>query len=65
MDENLNISDTAQLAVVIRVVFQDFMAEEGMQTVLPLKGRTREDIYQAFKISNSTADIPLISCLCY
>jgi hypothetical protein len=44
MDESLDISDTAQLAVMIRVVFQDHMAKEGMQTVLPLKERTRENI---------------------
>ena len=49
-DESVDRSDTAQLAVFIRMVFDDFSTKEEFLTLLPLKTATREvDIYNAVK----------------
>ena len=40
MGESLDTA-TAQLAVVIRKVLQDYLAKKETLTILPLKGRTR------------------------
>jgi hypothetical protein len=42
MGESLDTA-TAQLAVVIRKVLQDYLAKKETLTILPLKGRTRGD----------------------
>lgn len=49
-DESIDSSDTAQLAVFIRMVFDDFSTKEEFLTLLPLKTITRGvDIYNAVK----------------
>ena len=49
-DESVDSSDTAQLAVFIRMVFDDFSTKEEFLTLLPLKTTTRGvDIYNAVK----------------
>lgn len=49
-DESTDLTDTAQLCIFIRMVFDDMSATEELLTILPLKGQTRgQDIYSAFK----------------
>ncbi|KAK0142715.1 General transcription factor II-I repeat domain-containing protein 2A [Merluccius polli] len=49
-DESVDRSDTAQLAVFIRMVFDDFSTKEEFLTLLPLKATTRGvDVYNAVK----------------
>ncbi len=49
-DESVDLSDTAQLAVFIRMVFDDFSTKEEFLTLRPLKTTTRGfDIYKVFK----------------
>lgn len=49
-DESVDSSDTAQLAVFIRMVFDDFSTKEEFLTLLQLKTTTRGvDIYNAVK----------------
>ena len=49
-DESTDISDTAQLAVMVRMVFSNFTVKEDMLQILPMKGQTRdEDIYNKFR----------------
>lgn len=37
-DESTDISDTAQLAIMVRMVFSDFTVKEELLKVLPMKG---------------------------
>ncbi|XP_050505187.1 general transcription factor II-I repeat domain-containing protein 2A-like [Diabrotica virgifera virgifera] len=47
-DESIDISDTSQLAIFVRMIFDDFTAKEELVKIIPLKGRTRgEDIFSS------------------
>ncbi|XP_056138883.1 general transcription factor II-I repeat domain-containing protein 2-like [Lampris incognitus] len=49
-DESVDSSDAAQLAVFIRMVFDDFSTKQEFLTLLPLKTTTRGvDVYHAVK----------------
>jgi hypothetical protein len=49
-DELTNISDTAQLAIMMRMVFSDFTVKEELLKVLSMKRQTKgEDICNTFK----------------
>ena len=44
------VSDTAQMCIFIRMVFNDIIAKEELLTVLLMKEYTRgDDIFQSFK----------------
>ncbi|CAM4650791.1 unnamed protein product [Leuciscus chuanchicus] len=59
-DESVDLSDTAQLAVFIRMVFVDFSSKEEFLTLLPLKTTTRGvDIYNVFKTYCVEKRVPL------
>ncbi|XP_023232148.1 zinc finger BED domain-containing protein 5-like [Centruroides sculpturatus] len=59
-DESTDISDTAQLAVMVRMVFSDFTVKEDLLKILPMKGRTTgEDIYKIFITYAKSIDMPL------
>lgn len=59
-DESTDISDTAQLAVMVRMVFSNFTVKEDMLQILPMKGQTRgEDIYNTFKTYAKSINMPL------
>ena len=59
-DESVDSSDTAQLAVFIRMVFEDFSTKEEFLSLLPLKTTTRgEDIYNVVKDFVLKANVPL------
>ncbi|XP_075768584.1 general transcription factor II-I repeat domain-containing protein 2A-like [Pelodiscus sinensis] len=59
-DVSTDISDTAQLAVMVRMVFSDFTIKEELLKVLPMKGRTKgEDIYNLFKSYATSISMPL------
>lgn len=60
LDESTDISDTAQLCVIIKMVFNDFTTKEEFLMLLPLKGRTQgKDIYDAFINFASGSQLPL------
>jgi hypothetical protein len=49
-DESTDISGTAQLATMVRMVFSDFTVKEELLKVSPVKRQTKcEDIYNTFK----------------
>ncbi|KAG8222197.1 hypothetical protein J437_LFUL001289, partial [Ladona fulva] len=57
---NTDISDRSQLAVIIRILFDDFTVKEELLKILPLKKRTRgEDIYNVFKTYAAEIGLPL------
>lgn len=59
-DESTDISDTAQLAVMVRMVFSNFTVKEDLLTILPMKGQTRgEDIYNIFRTYANSINMPL------
>ncbi|KAG8237259.1 hypothetical protein J437_LFUL011289 [Ladona fulva] len=59
-DESMDISDTSQLAVIIRMVFNDSTVKEELLKILPLKKRTREeDIYNVSKTHAAEIGVPL------
>lgn len=59
-DESTDISDTAQLAVMVRMVFDNFTAKEDLLQILPMKGQTRgKDIYHAFRTYAESINMPL------
>ncbi|KAG8234997.1 hypothetical protein J437_LFUL013877 [Ladona fulva] len=59
-DESMDISDTSQLAVIIRMVFNDFTVKEELLKILPLKKRMQgEDIYNVFKTYAAEIGLPL------
>ena len=59
-DESTDISDTAQLAVMVRMVFSNFTVKEDMLQILPMKGQTRdEDIYNTFRTYAKSINMPL------
>lgn len=58
--QSLDVTDTAQLAVFIRMVFQDSTTTDDFLTLLHLKDRTRgEDIFNEFKKYVHDNDIPI------
>ena len=59
-DESTDISDTAQLLVFIRMVFEDFTSKEELLGMISLKERTRGiDIFEAFKNLLNDLKVPL------
>lgn len=59
-DESTDISDTAQLAVMVRMVFSNFTVKEELLQILPMKGQTRgEDIYNTFRTYAKSINMPL------
>ena len=59
-DESTDIVDTAQLAVFVRMVFEDFETKEELVQVMPLSGRTTgNDIFLAFKNLIKSENIPV------
>jgi hypothetical protein len=59
-DESTDVADTAQLAVMVTMVFSDNSTKEVILTILPLKRKTRgEDIYHALKDYASHINLPL------
>jgi hypothetical protein len=49
-DESADISETAQLATMVRMIFSDFTVKEELLKVLSMKRQTKgEDIYNTFK----------------
>ena len=59
-DESTDISDTAQLAVIVRMVFSNFTVKEDMLQILPMKGQTRgEDIYKTIRTYAKLINMPL------
>lgn len=60
LDESTDISDTAQLLVFIRMVFEDFTSKEELLGMVSLKERTRGvDIFEAFKKLLDDKKVPL------
>jgi hypothetical protein len=59
-DESTGISDTAQLATMVRMVSSDFTVKEEPLKVLPLKRQTKgEDIYNTFETCAMEISLPL------
>lgn len=59
-DESVDITDTAQLVVFVRMAFQDSTTKEDFLTVWHLKERTRgEDVYNEFKKYIKDSNIPI------
>lgn len=60
LDESTDITDTAQLLVFVRMIFEDFSTKEEMVNVIPLKEHTTgEDIFVAVKELISSFEIVL------
>ncbi|GFV51070.1 uncharacterized protein TNCV_4743471 [Trichonephila clavipes] len=50
LDESIDAVDTAQLAISVKMVFDDFFTKEEFLTILPLTARTQgKDIFSLFK----------------
>ena len=59
-DESTDISDTAQLAVMVRMVFSNFTVKEDMLQILHMKGQTRgDDMYKTFRAYTKSINMPL------
>lgn len=59
-DESTDISDTSQLALFVRMVFDDFTVKEELLKIIPLKGRTRgEDVFSSVKDYLISENIPI------
>ncbi|XP_047020709.1 general transcription factor II-I repeat domain-containing protein 2A-like isoform X2 [Helicoverpa zea] len=59
-DESTDVTDTAQLLVFIRMVFEDFSTKEELLSMISLKEKTRGfDIFTAFKAYISQIKLPL------
>ncbi|XP_021928903.1 general transcription factor II-I repeat domain-containing protein 2A-like [Zootermopsis nevadensis] len=59
-DESTDVSDTAQLAIMVRMVFSDFSVKEELLKVLPIKRQTKgENIYNTFKTYAMEITLPL------
>ncbi|KAL0803215.1 hypothetical protein ABMA28_017316 [Loxostege sticticalis] len=59
-DESTDITDTAQLLVFIRMVFEDFSTKEELLSMISLKGKTRGlDIFTEFKAYICQIKLPL------
>lgn len=60
LDESLDVTDTAQRIVFVRMAYQDFTTNEDFLTLLHLKDRTRgEDIFNEFKKYVCENDSPI------
>lgn len=60
LDESTDITDTAQLLIFIRMVFEDFSTKEELLSMISLKGKTRGlDIFTEFKAYISKIKLPL------
>jgi len=60
LDESTDISDTSQLCVNIKMVFDNFSTKEEFLKILSLKGRTKsEDIFSIFKKFVEEHKLPL------
>lgn len=60
LDESTDIVDTAQLAVFVRMAFDDFEIREELVKVVPLTGHTTgQDIFLAFKRLIDSESIPV------
>jgi len=59
-DESIDVVDTAQLIVFIRMVFCDFSMKEEFLTILPIKGTTRGiDMMETFMAFAEKTKLPL------
>lgn len=64
-DESTDMTDTAQLCIFIRMVFNDMLAKEEFLTIIPLKGKTRgEDIYDVFFNFVKNYELPIYKLVC-
>ncbi|XP_057667241.1 zinc finger BED domain-containing protein 5-like [Diorhabda carinulata] len=64
-DEATDMTDTAQLCIFIRMVFNDMSAKEEFLTIIPLKGKTRgEDIYEVFFNFVKNHELPIYKLVC-
>ena len=60
LDESMDVSDTAQLCIFIRMAFTDMTAKEELLTLLPMKEHTRgEDIFQSFNNFITKTQLPV------
>ncbi|XP_044306557.1 general transcription factor II-I repeat domain-containing protein 2-like isoform X2 [Varanus komodoensis] len=60
LDESTDMTDTSQLAIIVRMVFSDLSVKEELLKILSLKGKTRgEDIFQTFKNYVTEINLPL------
>lgn len=60
LDESTDVVDTAQLAVFVRMVFENFETKEELLKVVPLTGQTTgKDIFFAFKKIIESENIPV------
>ncbi|KAK9393953.1 hypothetical protein NXF25_015616 [Crotalus adamanteus] len=60
LDESTDITDTSQLAMIVRLVFSDLAVKEELLKILSLKGKTRgEDIFLTFKNYATEINLPL------
>ncbi|XP_072380796.1 SCAN domain-containing protein 3-like [Diabrotica undecimpunctata] len=59
-DESTDISDTSQLAIFVRMIFDDFTAKEEFVKIIPLKDRTRgEGIFSSVQDYFISENFPL------
>ncbi|CAH2094824.1 unnamed protein product [Euphydryas editha] len=64
LDESTDITDTAQLIIFIRMVFEDLSTKEKLLSMISLKGKTRGlDILTEFKVYISKIKLPLYKLL--
>ncbi|XP_062998575.1 general transcription factor II-I repeat domain-containing protein 2-like [Elgaria multicarinata webbii] len=60
LDESTDMTDTSQLAVIVRMIFSDLSVKEELLKILSLKGKTRgEDIFQTFRSYATEINLPL------
>jgi len=60
LDESTDVIDTAQLAIFVRMVFENFDTREELVKMIPLLGRTTgQDIFLALKTWIDSESIPL------
>ncbi|XP_070809997.1 protein FAM200C-like [Pituophis catenifer annectens] len=60
LDESTDITDTSQLAMIVRLVFSDLAVKEELLKILSLKGKTRgEDIFLTFRNYATETNLPL------
>lgn len=58
-DEFLDLQDRAHFAIMIRMIFQDYMAKEEMMTILLLTGKQGKKTFNKHLKVVSTKDISL------
>uniref|UniRef100_A0A8C5SPD7 SCAN box domain-containing protein n=1 Tax=Laticauda laticaudata TaxID=8630 RepID=A0A8C5SPD7_LATLA len=60
LDESTDITDTSQLAMIVRLVFSDLAVKEELLKILSLKGKMRgEDIFLTFRNYATETNLPL------